>query len=154
MTTQLEKLIRRMLLVATLCVTLPSLAQQPPAAKPALPPLTLSVSNNVYPTAARRAGVQGRVLVRFTIKKNGVPDNVVVDSAEPEVQFDEVAVNLVKRVRFTVPQDWAQTGAVTQPYQLSVLFKLHPCPKESCIVPIRHDGADDFLIVAAERPVN
>ncbi|MGE0189111.1 MAG: energy transducer TonB [Steroidobacteraceae bacterium] len=139
---------------AALCLPPPVLAQQSDASRFPLPPLALSLSNNVYPATSHKAGVQGRVLVSFTIKRNGTPDDVAVIAADPEGQFDEVAVRVVKQVRFSVPKDWKDSGAVAQPFRLSVLFKLRPCPAESCVTPVMHDEADDFLIVAANRLTN
>jgi TonB family protein len=127
-------------------------AQQP--ARPALPPLTLALSSNVYPVKAQRAGLQGRVLVAFSISRKGVPDDLLVMDADPAGWFEDVALTLVKQVRFTVAKDWKATGGVAQRYQLSVLFKLTPCPATSCSAPKIHEVADDFLIVSAERPGN
>jgi TonB family protein len=124
-------------------------AQQPPA-KHALPQLTVDLGSVTYPGALQRQGVQGRVLVAFTITKRGkVNDPVIVDS-EPVGDFDSVAIKAIKQVRFTVPDEWEDSGDSAYQYQLSVLFKLSPCMAPACVAPKPHESADDFLVISAE----
>ncbi len=143
-------------LITLACLALAPLAQlqaqtltQTPAAKPALPQLSVELSSLSYPNNAQRAGVQGRVLVAFTITKKGRADNIEIVSAEPAAEFDLVATKAVKQVRFTVPEDWETSGADQHRFQLSVLFKLGPCPAETCTAPKAHETADDFLVIGS-----
>ena len=121
------------------------------AERPSLPPLNVSLGSALYPSEALKAGLQGRALVEFSIDKKGRVDNEALVEAEPTGQFEEVALDVVKKVKFTVPDDWRDIGGIEQRYKLSVLFKISPCEAPACIAPVAHDGADDFLIVAAQR---
>ena len=119
--------------------------------RPPLPALSVSLGSALYPSAALKAELQGRALVEFSIDKKGRVDNATLLEAEPVGQFESTALTVVKKVRFTVPDDWRDSGATEQRYRLSVLFKLSPCEAPACVAPVAHDGADDFLIVSAQR---
>jgi len=125
-------------------------AQEAPPAKRALPQLNVDLSSVTYPSALQRQGVQGRVLVAFTITKRGKVNDPVVVSSEPAGEFDSAAIRAVKQVHFTVPDDWEASGDSAYQYQLSVLFKLSPCVAPDCVAPKPHDSADDFLVIAAQ----
>ena len=56
--------------------------------------------NPLYPPRAQARGVQGWVLVEFTVTKQGTVDNVVVIDADPEGYFERAAVNAVKKYRY------------------------------------------------------
>lgn len=139
------------LLVLTLCA-MTVYSQQSSDARPPLPALSVSLSGNLYPENAKKVGMHGRVLVEFSISRRGAPDEPQVVAAEPVEMFDEAALRFVRQVRFAVPKDWRDSGGVLQRYRLSVLFKLTPCLPDNCIAPKMHEGADDFLIITAERP--
>ena len=53
-----------------------------------------------YPARAQQDGVEGRVLVEFTVQPNGSVGAVRVVSAAPEKIFDDAALAAVKRWRF------------------------------------------------------
>lgn len=125
-------------------------AQTAPPGKRALPQLTVDLSSLSYPAAQQRQGLQGRVLVAFTINKRGRANDPVVVDSEPAGEFDAVAIKAIKQVRFTVPDDWEDSGDSAYQYQLSVLFKLSPCMPPACVAPKPHDAADDFLILGGE----
>ncbi|MGC3980274.1 MAG: energy transducer TonB [Steroidobacteraceae bacterium] len=135
-------------LVLLLPLGMPAHAQTP--AKRALPSLSADLNTLSYPSGALRAGLQGRVLVAFTITKKGRADDVEVVTADPAGEFDATAIKAVKQVRFTVPEDWEASGASAYRFQLSVLFKLNPCVAPACIAPQMHEAADDFLVVGAQ----
>ncbi len=114
-----------------------------------LPPMNASVDPDVFPSAALKNSVQGRVLLDFTISRNNkIEDVKVVDSA-PEGMFDSAARKTLSAVKFAVPKDWEESGAVLHRFSLSFVFKLMPCPTEPCVAPKPHDNADDFLIITA-----
>jgi TonB family protein len=139
-------------LLATLLGLAVPAAHAADAAKQPLPQLTVKLESVTYPEAVRKAGIQGRVLVAFTITKRGHVDEPEVVSAEPPTDFDVAALKAVKQVKFTVPKDWDDTGATSYRYQLSVLFKLNPCVAPACLAPKPHESADDFLVIGAEAP--
>lgn len=118
--------------------------------KRSLPQLTVDLNSLTYPGSAQRAGLQGRVLVAFTVSRKGRAENIEVVSAEPPEQFDGPAVRAVKQVQFTVPRDWQVSGGEAQRFQLSVLFKLNPCVVPACTTPQPHESADDFLVIGAQ----
>ena len=77
-----------------------------------------------YPEAARKTGVQGRVLVRFVVNKQGsVEDAVVVKSVGDEL--DEEALRVVQEIKFTPGMEGGNRVAVRM--TLPISFKLkHP----------------------------
>jgi TonB family protein len=125
-------------------------AQETSPAKHALPQLNVDLASVTYPSALQRQGVQGRVLVAFTITKRGKVNDPAVVNAEPAGEFDSVAIKAVKQVRFTVPDNWEDSGNSVYQFQLSVLFKLSPCVAPACVSPKPHESADDFLVIGAE----
>lgn len=123
-------------------------AQQATPKRP-LPQLSVNLNSLTYPGAPQRAGLQGRVLVAFTITNRGRADNIEIVGAEPAKEFDSTAIRAVRQVQFTVPKDWEDSGGEMQRFQLSVLFKLSPCVAP-CVAPQPHEGADDFLVIGAQ----
>jgi protein TonB len=55
----------------------------------------------VYPFSARRDGVEGRVVLRFVVNKEGQVENPEVVRAEPEGVFEESALKAIVRYRFS-----------------------------------------------------
>ncbi len=127
-----------------------ALAQAPPATTPVLPQLSVDLNSLQYPSAAQRAGLQGRVLVAFSITKRGRADELEVVEAEPVGEFDAVAIKAIRQVRFTVPDDWQDSGNVEHRFQMTVLFKISPCVAPACVAPKPHASAADFLVIGAE----
>lgn len=125
-------------------------AQDAAKAKRSLPQLNVDLGSISYPSAQQKQGVQGRVLVAFTITKRGRVNDPVVVASEPAGEFDSVAIKAIKQVRFTVPDDWEDAGDSVYQYQLSVLFKLNPCMAPACVAPKAHESADDFLVIGGE----
>ena len=114
-----------------------------------LPPMNASVDPGVYPSSALKNSVQGRVLVEFSISpKNKIEDVTIADS-DPQGMFDSAARKTLGAVKFTVPDDWEQSGAVSHRFSLSIVFRISPCPTTPCVEPQPHDTADDFLIITA-----
>ena len=66
-----------------------------------------------YPTSARRRGVEGYVLVRYTIAKSGAVRNVGVISARPPSIFNSAAIRAVSRWRYK-PQPVDRPGMRTK----------------------------------------
>jgi protein TonB len=56
--------------------------------------------NPLYPARAQARGVQGWVLVEFTVTKQGTTANIVVLEADPKGYFEQAATNAVKKYRY------------------------------------------------------
>ena len=56
--------------------------------------------NPLYPPRAQSRGIQGWVLVEFTVTKQGLVENVVVVDADPDGYFEKAAVNAVQKYRY------------------------------------------------------
>ena len=118
--------------------------------RPPMPPMTIALNATPYPAPAVKSVIQGRVLVAFNITKKGRADSENVVDAEPLDVFESTALSAVRKVKFAVPPDWEEKAGPLQRYRLSVVFKLYPCPPESCTTPKAHDEADDFIIISAQ----
>lgn len=85
-------------------------------------PLSASVPLDYFPAFARRARLQGRVLVEFAIGPSGRVVGARVTEEEPAGVFGRSALSIVNAYRFP-----ANTPAM-QKYRLSVVYVLIPCP--------------------------
>jgi protein TonB len=56
--------------------------------------------NPLYPPRAQARGIEGWVLVEFTVTKQGTTENIVVIDADPKGYFERAATNAVKRYRY------------------------------------------------------
>lgn len=57
--------------------------------------------NLVYPPMAKKAGVDGKVTLRFIVIKDGIPTNITIIMEKPrEMGFGEAAIAALMRVRF------------------------------------------------------
>lgn len=54
----------------------------------------------IYPRRAQARGIQGYVIVEFTVTKNGSVKNAKVVKAEPEGIFDQAAVNAAMKFKY------------------------------------------------------
>ena len=64
------------------------------------PPELIGGTDLVYPSEARAAGVEGRVLVRYDVTADGRVENAAVVSAEPSGVFENEALAAVRSWRF------------------------------------------------------
>jgi len=53
-----------------------------------------------YPKSAREEGIEGRVMVRYTVTEQGLPENVEVERSSGDHQLDRSAVSTVEKMRF------------------------------------------------------
>jgi TonB family protein len=118
-------------------------------ARPPLPDMKLELNSAFYPSVARESRTQGRVLLAFNINKRGKVEQENVVQSEPAGTFDESAIRVLKKIKFTVSDDWDEKAGPLQRYRLTVLFKISPCPPETCTAPKTYDDSDDFVIVGA-----
>ena len=83
----------------------------------------LLVVQPIYPLRAAMKEIEGFVIVEFTVKENGDVLNPVVITSEPEVLFDEAALNAVSRFRFKPREVGGDTVRVDN-VQLKFSFNL------------------------------
>lgn len=60
----------------------------------------ISGAGPTYPAAAKAAGINGVVVVRYDVTRDGLVVNAVVESSEPAGVFDEAALTAVRSWRF------------------------------------------------------
>ncbi len=53
-----------------------------------------------YPQYAARDGIEGRVVIEFTIGKDGIPKDVIIVEATPEGVFEASAIAAVNQWRY------------------------------------------------------
>jgi len=56
--------------------------------------------NIIYPEIAREAGIEGKVVIRAFIDKNGDVQECEVDQGIPNTGLNEAAINAIKRTKF------------------------------------------------------
>jgi len=73
----------------------------------------------IYPEHARERGVEGRVIVEYTISEEGLPVDVrIVESVPPGV-FDAVAINAISQWRYIPAR---RTGRRVESPQAEAVF--------------------------------
>lgn len=72
----------------------------------------LSGAGPIYPAEARADGLEGEVVVRYAVSKEGLVVNPVVASAEPPGVFDAAALAAVASWRYAAPIQNGQRVAV------------------------------------------
>lgn len=103
--------------------------EQPPGFGGGIQGLNRFLSQNLrYPPEARRAKVEGRVLVRFTVNPNGAMSNIRIEKGLQE-DINREAIRLVKVLQESCPTCWSagrQRGRpITADYTLPVYFFLN-----------------------------
>ncbi|CAN0492309.1 unnamed protein product, partial [Discosporangium mesarthrocarpum] len=59
----------------------------------------------IYPEAALRDGVEGRILLEFDISRDGVPVRIESVAAEPEGYFEASAIAMMRKWRWCRLED-------------------------------------------------
>ena len=114
-----------------------------------LPPsIPSSKFQEYYPIPAKRAGIQGRVLLELSVTEKGDVTNVVVLAAEPKGVFEESAKQYATNQHFNVGDDWHTSGARRR-FQVGFLYLLSPRPK----MPRAVDpyAVDNSVVITANR---
>ena len=62
--------------------------------------MPLYVVQPIYPLSAAMREAEGFVIVEFSVRENGTVSNPQVVRSEPDILFDEAALNAVSRFRF------------------------------------------------------
>jgi len=60
----------------------------------------VNVVQPIYPLSAAMREIEGFVVVEFSVRENGTVSNPIVVQSEPEVLFDEAALNAVSKFKF------------------------------------------------------
>jgi TonB family protein len=89
-----------------------------------LPPLKSS-KDIYYPEAAKRAGLEGKVLVAFDIIADGHVANLSIISADEGV-FENAAKQYISGLRFEVPGNWANSDRRYRRYHMGFVFCIPP----------------------------
>lgn len=93
------------------------------------PPLSdlvpLYVVQPVYPFAAAMKGIEGFVLVNFSVRENGSVSNPVVIASEPGDIFDDAALGAVGKFKFQ-PRTVGGDALGVSDLQIKFLFRVEP----------------------------
>lgn len=54
-----------------------------------------------YPSAAKKEGIEGRVVVRLVVDTSGMPGQCSINNASPQGYFEEAALQAAHKMRFT-----------------------------------------------------
>jgi len=92
--------------------------------KQALPPLKSS-KDIYYPEAAKRVGLEGKVLVAFDIVADGRVANLAIIFSD-ESAFENTTKEYMSGLRFEVPSNWASSASRYQRYHMGFLFCIPP----------------------------
>lgn len=92
--------------------------------KQTLPAVKRSKDIN-YPDTAKRAGLEGKVLVAFDILKDGRIANLSILFSDDGV-FESTAKEYMSGLRFDVPSDWATSQGHYVRYHIGFVFCIPP----------------------------
>jgi TonB family protein len=92
--------------------------------KQALPPVKSS-KGVYYPDSAKRAGLEGKVLVAFDIVKDGRVVNLSIIFSDDGV-FENSVKEYMSGLRFDVPSDWATSQSHYERYHIGFVFCIPP----------------------------
>ncbi|MFT7219684.1 MAG: protein TonB [Candidatus Azotimanducaceae bacterium] len=89
----------------------------------------LFVVQPIYPLVAVMREIEGFVVVEFSVRDNGTVANPIVVQSEPDVIFDQAALNAVSRFKFkprNVGEDFVQVDKVRLKFafQLDSLYDI------------------------------
>jgi TonB family protein len=115
------------LLVAIALIHSSRATDESPAVVPetqTLPPIKSS-KGVYYPDAAKRLGVEGKVLVAFDIAKDGRVANLAVLFSDESV-FNNTAKEYMSGLRFDLPSDWANSPSRYERFHMGFVFCIPP----------------------------
>ena len=92
--------------------------------KQTLPPVKSS-KGIYYPEPAKRAGLEGKVLVAFDIVKDGRVANLSILFSDDGV-FESTAKEYMSGLRFDVSSDWATSQSRYERYHIGFVFCIPP----------------------------
>jgi|GEM_PF-2564401 len=76
-----------------------------------------------YPDSARQRGVEGTVLLNFTVTEQGLPENIEVAQTSGNRALDESAVRTMERMRFIPGVSNGERAAINATFP--VIFRLN-----------------------------
>jgi len=88
-------------------------------------PGILSKVDPTYPPAARKAGLEGTVLLRIQIQANGQPGDITVARSSGHNMLDEAAIAAVAKWRFVPAKNRSSGRTVACTTSLPVSFRLN-----------------------------
>lgn len=68
-------------------------------------PLLIVKLAPMYPTDAYRNGIEGYVVVEFTVNERGRTENITVIDSNPEIVFDQVAIKAAEKFLYKPQKD-------------------------------------------------
>jgi TonB family protein len=89
-----------------------------------LPPIKSS-KGVYYPEAAKRVGLEGKVLIAFDIVADGRVANLAILFSD-ESAFENTAKEYMSGLRFEVPSNWASSASRYQRYHIGFVFCIPP----------------------------
>jgi len=125
------------LVLASLCIAVPALADEPAAAAP-MPRCKIPNSQVWHPQAER--GRSAVVTASFGINAHGGIDRVEILAADSK-PFAAAATELLKAMRFPVTADWRENAA-NRRYMIDVQFLLAPCKQRP-----KSEHADEVIAI-------
>jgi TonB family protein len=116
-----------LLLAIALFYPLRGVADEPlsTASEPEILPPIKSSKGVYYPEAAKRVGLEGKVLVAFDIVADGRVANVAILFSD-ESAFENTAREYMSGLRFEVPSNWASSASRYQRYHIGFVFCIPP----------------------------
>lgn len=112
-------------------VSMSAVAESPPAA--AVAPRALHAVRPVYPDQALIAGIQGQVVVEFTLGASGVPQNLAIVDSSAE-QLDASALRALGEWRFVPPTTAGRRYRQIFTFQLGADVTTDAAAARPCIV--------------------
>lgn len=88
------------------------------------PPYPKGIIHPRYPRQALARGIEGRVLLRFTVDTAGRPKQIQVVESTPQGLFDSAAITAIQQTPFQPGMD-ASGKAVEATLTLPVTFRIH-----------------------------
>ena len=150
----MKQLLLVLLIASVTCHSFDAMAGDDPGTESLLPPCKYSHDNaDFYPEGARRAWLQGRVLVEFSLDAHGHPKDAHIVAEEPSGAFGKRALAMTGQFRCSVPKEWKSEGLAARRFRLSYVFKLVPCPtRDPCHAPEAYPTLNnDPVTISAER---
>lgn len=107
---------------APAAVTAAPVAAPPPVEPPRFDAAYLSNPKPTYPMLSRRAGEEGRVMLRVMVEASGTPSKVEIEKSSGFPRLDEAALDAVKRWKFVPAR--RGTEAIAESVVVPLSFKL------------------------------
>ncbi|WP_460878446.1 TonB family protein [Rhodanobacter koreensis] len=84
-------------------------------------PTPIRIRQPVYPSAALMAGIEGQVVIEFSLSADGGVENPRVVSAQPAGVFDQAAIDALRAWKYALPE----AGPTSRRYRQTMAFTLN-----------------------------